>query len=262
MVEHNNSELIAECQLDEHETQFYKNEGWLLLPNLLNSAKVGSVRSEILDVVTQLGTRHAELSEATEVKHKLLQSPQYLKNGSLDAMVNSPRLRALAAHLVGGACQLYMPFTAVKSGGGGGQFHFHQDNNYTRFENGLLGVNIWFALVDMTPENGALCIEPRTHLNGTLAAGNVGQGDGHQKIDYEPNYYLPVRMRAGDAIAFTRLTVHGSGPNVTPNPRVAYSVQFHRDDVIATWNDQEPQLLKGADRWPTAPVDRITAKAS
>jgi 2-oxoglutarate-dependent dioxygenase len=64
-------------------------------------------------------------------------------------------------------------------------------------------------------------------------------------------------MRPGDAIAFSRLTLHGSGANNTNEPRVAYAVQFHRDDVEATW-DGETRLLKTQQRWGVAPVDEIT----
>jgi ectoine hydroxylase-related dioxygenase (phytanoyl-CoA dioxygenase family) len=73
-----------------------------------------------------------------------------------------------------------------------------------------------------------------------------------------PDDFLPVRMRAGDAVAFTRLTVHGSGENRTPDPRVAYAVQFYRDDAEAVWDNKPPRRLKGANRWSVTPVDRIT----
>ena len=66
-------------------------------------------------------------------------------------------------------------------------------------------------------------------------------------------------MRAGDAIAFSRLTLHGSGANETDEPRVAYAIQFHRDDVSATF-DGETKLLKERPRWTNIkPVAEITA---
>ena len=65
-------------------------------------------------------------------------------------------------------------------------------------------------------------------------------------------------MRPGDAVAFSRLTLHGSGTNHTNEPRLAYAVQFHRDDVTAVWDNQAPRLLKGANRWKTGPVEQIS----
>ena len=35
----------------------------------------------------------------------------------------------------------------------------------------------------------------------------------------------------GDCVAFTWLTIHGPGTNNSPDHRVAYALQYHRDDV-------------------------------
>ena len=66
-------------------------------------------------------------------------------------------------------------------------------------------------------------------------------------------------MRPGDCVAFTRLTVHGSGSNSLPLPRIAYAVQFNRDDV--NWLDRETDTwkpLKQFPRWKTGPVQTIS----
>lgn len=111
----------------------------------------------------------------------------------------------------------------------------------------------------MTPENGCLQVVPKSHLHGTLESTESGDGDAHRKVKFEPTDFLPVRMRPGDCIAFSRLTVHGSGPNHLSTPRVAYAVQFHRDDV--NWLDPETgqwKLLKTNPRWRTGPVASIS----
>ena len=69
---------------------------------------------------------------------KLKQTHEYLEGSALDGFVNSPGLLSLAEQLMEGSSTLYLPFTAVKSPGGG-RFHFHQDNQYTRFD----GPGIW-----------------------------------------------------------------------------------------------------------------------
>jgi len=257
----NGAEPVSSYDLDPKEVNFYKSEGWLLLPQLLKHDHVDALREDILKIVTGYGTKQSELAKASTSAHKLIQTSQYLAGTPVDGLVNSAKLRAVASKLLDGGCEIYQPFTAVKSGGGGGEFHFHQDNNYTRFEDGLLGINFWFALVDMTPENGCLCIAPRTHATGTLSSENVGQNDHHVKVSSDPDHYLPVRMRAGDAVVFSRLTVHGSGTNKTPHPRVGYSVQFFRSDTLATWNGQSPRRLSGANRFRTGPVAKIDPAA-
>jgi 2-oxoglutarate-dependent dioxygenase len=174
----------------------------------------------------------------------------------LDELINGPAVKVIASRLLEGDARVYLPFTAVKSAGGGGMFHFHQDNNYTQHEPAMGSINIWVALVDMTPENGCLQVVPRSHLSGQLASRNSDDGDGHQQLDVDPKTCLPIRMRAGDAIAFTRWTVHGSGQNCTDQPRVAYALQYHRVDV--KWFDRKDdqwKLLIDTPRFATPPVD-------
>lgn len=236
---------VPPLTLTENEIRFYKEEGYLLLPGLLSEADAAALRREVRDIMDQIGLPLTKLKQTTE----------YLADSALDALVNSEALRAVAAQLLGGPSRLYMPFTAVKSGGGGGRFHFHQDNQYTTFDGP--GINLWIALQPMTPDNGCLQVVPRSHRDGTLPSTLSGDGDSHKKVTFEPTAFLPVRMRAGDCIAFSRLTVHGSGPNTTDEPRVAYAVQFHRDDVRIRQEDRW-ELLKDNPRYRTGPVAAIT----
>ncbi len=240
---------VPAVTLTDGELHFYQREGYLQIPGLLPSATADKLRDGVMYVMSQIGGYEG---------NKLKQSSEYLENSSLDAFVHSEQLRNVAGQLMGGPSSLYLPFTAVK-GSGGGKFNFHQDNNYTHFDDGMKGINIWFALIDMTPENGCLMMVPRSHTGGQLESENVG--DGHRTVKHEPKDFLPVRMRAGDAVAFSRLTVHGSGPNTTADPRVAYAVQYFRND--ARYTDRETGELKSHLEFPrfanaTRPVKKIS----
>ena len=121
------------------------------------------------------------------------------------------------------------------------------------------GINLWFALTPMTAENGALRVVPRSHLQGTLPSEESPDKDGHKKVIFHPTDSVPILMNPGDCLAFTRLTVHGSGPNHSPEHRIAYAVQFHRDDVHYSLNGGETwQSAKENPRWRVGPVERIT----
>jgi len=249
---------VRPIELVDNEVTFYNREGYLYLPGLLSASDAAAVREEVLRIMEAIGLSRERLATGAEKANKLRQTTQYLAGGTVDAVVNSEALRRIASRLMQGESTLYMPFTAVKSAGGGGRFDFHQDNQYTRFDGP--GINIWIALNDMTPDNGCLQIVPRSHLRGTAEAEESADRDGHRKMKIEPDDFLPMRMRAGDAVAFTRLTVHGSGPNTTDQPRVAYAAQFHRNDVRATWNG-ETHLLTEHPRWDTAPKTKIEPEA-
>jgi hypothetical protein len=240
------SEIVTPRTLTDEEVRFYQEEGYLILSNLIPPEAAETLLGEVMGIMEIIGLGQT----------KLKQSGEYLPGSGLDKLVNSPVLLSLAAGLMEGPSSLYLPFTAVKSGGGGGQFHFHQDNQYTRFDGP--GINLWTALSPMTEENGCLKVVPRSHLNGTLPS-HSPDADGHRAVTFEPEDFVSAIMNPGDCIAFSRLTVHGSGPNVSDEPRVAYAVQYYRDDVNYSLDGGETwKFLKENPRYNTKPVDKIT----
>ncbi|MBC7807765.1 MAG: phytanoyl-CoA dioxygenase family protein, partial [Akkermansiaceae bacterium] len=239
--------VIIPPALTEEQIEFYNREGYLVLPGLLNADAADAVRGDITTIMDVIGLGTS----------KLRQSNEYLKGSALDRFVNDPDLLSVAERLMGGSSTMYLPFTAVKSGNGGGQFHFHQDNQYTRFDGP--GINLWCAFTPMTEENGCLKIIPRSHREGTLPSELSGDGDQHKKVTFEPADFVSVLMNPGDCVAFSRLTVHGSGPNNSPENRIAYAVQFHRNDVnYSTDGGGTFQSLVENPRWSVGPVEHIT----
>ena len=252
--------VVRPIELTDNEVYFYQTQGYLLMPNLIEPAMLDELREAVLDVLEANGVSRAQLDHASSTADKLRQNPQYLQDSLLDELINGEAMMALASRLIGGRAVRYLPFTAVKAGGGGGQFHFHQDNNYTQHDPALGSINIWVALVDMTPENGCLQMVPGSHKEGVLDWENAGDGDSHRKVAVDPKTFLPIRMRAGDAVAFTRLTVHGSGPNYTNRARVAYGLQYHREDVkFFDPQDETWKLLVESPRFQTPPVAKLGA---
>ncbi|MEO0586749.1 MAG: phytanoyl-CoA dioxygenase family protein [Planctomycetota bacterium] len=254
--------MVAPLSLTEAELRFYSEQGFLPLPGFVSSEHVDALREDIYGVLEANGVSRERLSRATEAADKLQQFNEYLRGSLLDELINGQATLDVAAQLIGGPSHRYLPFTAVKAAGGGGQFHFHQDNNYTQHEPALGSINIWVALVDMTPENGCLMVVPKSH-DRQHESRNSDDGDAHQQIDVPEADRLPIRMRAGDAVAFTRWTVHGSGANTTDVPRVAYALQYHREDV--KYLDGESGQWKGLvsePRFATAPVEELGGNAS
>jgi 2-oxoglutarate-dependent dioxygenase len=251
--------LVEPMTLTDSEVRFYHEQGYLPLPGFLRADAVAALRDEVYEVLAANGIDRAALAHASGTADKLRQCSQYLAGSHLDELINGQSTLACAERLIGGRAVRYLPFTAVKAAGGGGTMHFHQDNNYTRHDPALGSINIWVALVDMTPENGCLQVMPGSHTR-QHDAHESDDHDGHRQVDVDPLACVPIRMRAGDAVAFSRWTVHGSGRNDTDEPRVAYALQYHRDDV--RWYDRETdswRLLVDDPKFATPPVQRLGA---
>ncbi|MBA2482506.1 MAG: phytanoyl-CoA dioxygenase family protein [Planctomycetes bacterium] len=227
--------------LSDEQIRTYHCEGWVLLPGVFRTAYAADLRAEVMAIMDAIGLPRTSLRQTGE----------YLAGGRIAALLASPELRSIASRLIGGPAHLYLPFTAVKSPGGG-KFSFHQDNQYTRHDGP--SINLWCALEPMRVENGCLRMLSRSHLAGTLASED---DNGHRTVRVEPQEFTSVIMEPGDFVAFSRLTVHGSGPNLTARPRVGYAVQYHREDVKAFWPDEGWFPLIERPRWPTTPVEAI-----
>lgn len=238
---------VAARQITDEELRSYREQGYLVLRGLIAREHAEALRGEVMAIMDAMGMGMT----------KLYQTHQYLRDSNLDRYIHSANLRSVASQLMEGPATVYLPFTAVKSANGGGRFHFHQDNQYTRFDGP--GINLWMALTAMNKANGCLQVIPGSHTHGTLESELSGDGDHHKKIKWEPEDFRSIELQPGDCIAFTRLTVHGSGPNSSNEHRVAFAVQFHRDDVRAFF-DEGWWLLKERPRWTDiGPVDEITA---
>ncbi|HSI85086.1 MAG: phytanoyl-CoA dioxygenase family protein [Candidatus Methylacidiphilales bacterium] len=226
----------------------YNEQGYLILRGMVPPEVAGQLHADVMHIMNIIGLGRT----------KLRQTMEYRKDSALAAYIHSARLRDAVAALVGSA-HLYLPFTAVKSADGGGQFHFHQDGNYTPIVRGR-GINMWMALVPMRDENGGLRVVPGSHAGGRVRAENAGDGDSHLKVSDYPTQSVLMEMEPGDVVAFDRWTIHGSGANRTGGHRLAYAVQFHTTDAVALVNGEE-QVLVEKPRWTDIwGVDEIASR--
>jgi phytanoyl-CoA hydroxylase len=100
----------------------------------------------------------------------------------------------------------------------------HQDNGYGRLEPPD-DITIWIALTPVTRENGCLEVLPGSHRLGLLDHGPAGVNPALREVQAAGDR-VAVELGPGEAIAFTGLTLHGSGPNRTSEPRTAFYVRY------------------------------------
>jgi ectoine hydroxylase-related dioxygenase (phytanoyl-CoA dioxygenase family) len=102
-------------------------------------------------------------------------------------------------------------------------------------------VTFWVPLHDATVENGCMWFVPGSH-RGTLLEHHPINGDprihGLEIRDAEFGQLYPADLRslaggtvscpirAGDCTVHNEMTIHGTGPNMTDEPRLAYALAF------------------------------------
>lgn len=134
----------------------------------------------------------------------------------------------------------------------------HQDDGY-----GLLDppidVTVWMALTDTDERNGCLVIVPGSHTNGVVGHAKAAHNPALREADGEGAIAVP--LSAGEAVAFSGLTLHGSGPNRTDRVRVGMHMRYCLPTARMMTEDAKP-VLADAHSWMVlgeAPDDRWTS---
>jgi ectoine hydroxylase-related dioxygenase (phytanoyl-CoA dioxygenase family) len=97
----------------------------------------------------------------------------------------------------------------------------HQDSAYWPMDPPTL-VTVSIALDDATPANGCIQVIPGSHRWGLQQWGHIARDKDEpltDRTDIDLSGRMDVPLRAGSALLFHSLLVHGSGPNHSPHPR-------------------------------------------
>lgn len=102
---------------------------------------------------------------------------------------------------------------------------WHQDSGYGELQPADEDVTVFFALTDMDERNGCLQVSPGSHRLGLQAHGPSAAHRYLQETAVTGSR-VSVPLRAGEALAFSGLLLHGSGPNRSDAPRRVFYTRY------------------------------------
>ncbi len=219
----------------EEKRTFFEDQGYLVLEGLFDETEVAACAAEI----DRLHTLAAELPE-DELRRRSFQLEPYADAEAGDGRPvlrkiektgqHSAVFRDLAAHprlletirlLLGDDLLLFRSTLMLKPAHHGSAHGLHQDSPYWPMEPPAL-VTVSIALTDSSPENGCIQVIPGSHKWGMQKWGHIAR-ERDQPLTDRPDVDLgqcrEVPLKAGSALLFHSLVVHGSGPNHSPHPR-------------------------------------------
>jgi ectoine hydroxylase-related dioxygenase (phytanoyl-CoA dioxygenase family) len=181
----------------------------------------------------------ATADEITFTTHIVRQSPV------LKAFAAHPFIKEVCHDLLGPEVRLYWDQSVYKKTAEMREFPWHQDNGYTFIEPQQY-LTFWLPLVDVNEENGCPWIAPGLHRLGTLE--HRWTPIGYKCLDDVPDA-VAVPAKAGDAIVFSSLAPHRTGPNLKRGTvRKAFILQYAHDGSIATYPDGRKALQDHPER--------------
>ncbi len=220
----------------------YHREGYVILPRIMDDATLEAIRAE----------------EARFRAHRLARDPASANQTMFVSQVcpysepvrrfcaSGPHL-GVASQLVGTAnvALWFNQFVTKNPDGATGrsEFPWHQDNGYAAIEPAT-NVTIWVALDDVDEENGCVWVMPRSHEQGLLDHRRKSEDSWHLTLNVEGDG-TPAILKAGEAVAFTGLTLHRSKLNHTDRPRRAFFMEYADATAGYSRNHEPLQPLIG-----------------
>lgn len=182
-------------------------DGYVILPNLLTSAQLETIRTEVAPLLGRNGRNNFE-GHTTQRVYSVLN-----KTRSCDDLTDHPRVLALLDRLFMPNYLLSM-LQAINIQPGEQAQMLHTDDSFyplPRPRKALGAATIW-AIDEFTADNGATDIIPFSHTLGDELPGEDER--------------VPVVMPAGSCVFFLGTLWHGGGANRSANPRLAVTAQY------------------------------------
>lgn len=150
----------------------------------------------------------------------------------------------LASDLLGGPAYLFNEQFVVKGPRKGASFAWHQDGAYVGFDHKPY-VTIWIALDDAHEANGCVYLLPRDLRTEGYLEPHVWLEDSNELNGYSGDATgVAMECSAGSVVAFSSLTLHRSGENVTDAPRRAFIAQYSPEVIIDPATGQPKRYAK------------------
>ncbi|MCC5968699.1 MAG: phytanoyl-CoA dioxygenase family protein [Pararhodobacter sp.] len=222
-----------------------REQGYAVIRGFLSPEEVDEVR-RATDTVYDEGVRHHATYRHQNLLFEVIEDPAIGKrvmpqahwfswiNPTLERQRRSDKMFDVLAPLLGPDIKQISNQVHWKNPGG--KFTYYRMHQDVRFrERPEMFANLdshhitaGLALNRQGAAQGALKVVPRTHKRGNLGlsedasimVGNVEQGEELRAVGIDPAEVVQLELEAGDLVLWTLFTVHGSGPNMSSDPRI------------------------------------------
>jgi phytanoyl-CoA hydroxylase len=220
--------------LTDSRLTFYHENGYLLVEGLIGKEEASIYRQECDDLASRLsvhanldatwGSARAAIPGASDTKVYHCHNVQFY-SAAFTRLICDPRLTDIASQIIGSPnVQLHHTKMFIKPPEIGSPFPMHQDYPYFPHERDtMIAVILFFD--DASEEKGCVRVVPGSHKLGGLE--HSPEGGWHLPFDLNSvESAVPCPAKAGDALFFSYLTIHGSGINTSREARTTLLVQM------------------------------------
>lgn len=207
--------------LGDDAIEHYRRQGFLCLGPLLDAREVAELRGE--EERLRLGVGYgAAPNQNLRVNVHLCDRSEPIRR----FCTAGPHLPLLQQLVGPNLCLTHQQFVTKLPDGEDerSDIPFHQDNGYGRLDP-MTDITVWVPLVDTDERNGCLRVVAGSHQGGLLAHEQAGVNPLLREAAW-PGEGAALSLRAGEGVAFSGLTLHGSDANRSQAVRPAFYVRY------------------------------------
>jgi phytanoyl-CoA hydroxylase len=258
------NEITFKGSLSKAQIDFYNEEGYLVIPNLLNETDMAPAKeamnhkvSMIADDLLRDGLITDKLENAPFNKRladlfKHLTAEDFLNYGrswrdrfeGYFYLMSNPKILDAVESLIGGELfsnPVYNTRPKIPKVAAGA-VPWHQDKSYWPDANANPVITVWIPFVDVNEVNGCLHIKPKTHRKRVLKwtieqITGTGYTTLHEK-QLGKTQTVAMQISAGSAILFNDRCLHMSTPNQSDEVRWSVDLRYQP-------TDQDPMVQHG-----------------
>jgi phytanoyl-CoA hydroxylase len=238
-------------KLTPEQKKLYSINGFVHVEGMFTAEECALFRREIHALAVRLGNPDATWASVKNADTKITHCHDVqFEIAAITRILTDPRFTGVAQSIIGPNVQLHHTKMFIKPPENGSPFPMHQDYHYfPHAEDSMTAAIIHFD--DAPIKKGCLRVVPGSHKLGPLDA----IGDDRHLPDYAVEDATPLPARTGDVIFFNYLLIHGSGLNLSDEPRTTLLVQMRnpKDQPIVDRHKSQGQgmMLAGINprRW-------------
>jgi hypothetical protein len=230
---------IVMMRLDTHRIERFREDGFLAFDSGISAPDIAELRTILANLHRDnVGFEEGALFDALGVDDGAARArfPQILH-----PRVFAPKLidscfyqmaHGIAEQLLGTEVRFKADISLMKPARIGGATPWHQDEAFQDPALDYDEVSFWLALQPVSKDNSCMAYVPGSHKGPVLPHGFP---DGDARIHaleciggFDPRDAVYCPLPAGGCVIHNGRTVHGAGPNVSDQDRMAYVLIFDR----------------------------------
>lgn len=231
-------ELDEQLFLSNQQINEFRENGHILIKDLVTKQEVKTYRSEIVRAAETFNTEQRKLEDRDTYGKAFLQIMNlWTKDEAVKKFVHAKRFAKVAADLMGVKNVRIYHDQALFKEPGGGHTPWHQDQYYWPVDT-TNTITMWMPLIDLSKEMGILSFASGSHKTWEVFDYVISE-ESHKGFDeYVKNKNYPIvsanQMNAGDATFHYGCTVHSASANSSHKTREIMTVIYVADGANIT----------------------------